>query len=201
MTMETDFVDEAVDDWAREVPELETSCVGITGRIERISRLLDRKVTDALADPGISSRDLEVLGALRRSGPPYGMPASQLAKAAMFTSGGMTGEADRLANAGLVIRRPDPQDRRTVLVTLTPQGNDMVERGLEAYLDASQDALQVLDRDEQRSLCNLLRKLLVSLEGNLEAGKQPGDSAPEGEQPKTGRRDKPRPVSRFEAAS
>jgi len=161
--MEADFVDAAVEGWAREVPKLQTSALEITGRLERIARHLDRRATEALTESGLSCRDLEVLSALRRSA--SGLPAGQLAKAAMLTSGGMTGEADRLASAGLVVRRPDPADRRTVLVSLTPAGQGAAEGAVKAYLTAGEEALRVLDDDERATLAELLRKLLVGLEG------------------------------------
>ena len=123
--MDTDFVDDAVEGWARQVPKVETSALEITGRLDRIARHLDRRAGEAMNESGLSCRDLEVLGALRRSG--CGLPAGQLARAAMLTSGGMTGQADRLAGAGLIVRRPDPEDRRTVLVSLTPEGRGAAE--------------------------------------------------------------------------
>jgi hypothetical protein len=79
--METDFVDDAVEGWAKQVPKIETSALEITGRLDRIARHLDRRATEAMTDSGLSCRDLEVLGALRRSG--CGLPAGQLARAAM----------------------------------------------------------------------------------------------------------------------
>lgn len=168
--MERDFVDAAVDGWARQWPGLETSALEVTARLDRIARHLERRVAGALNVSGVSGRDLDVLGALRRSGTDSGLPASQLARAAMITSGGMTGQADRLASAGLVVRRPDPRDRRAVLVTLTPQGSGVVEQALKAYLRTSKKVLSVLEQEEKKILAGLLRKLLVELEADEDAG-------------------------------
>ena len=175
--METDFVDQAVEGWNREIPRLKTESLEITGRLERIARHLDRRASEALTASGLSCRDLEVLGALRRSG--GGMPAGQLAKAAMLTSGGMTGQADRLANAGLVVRRPDPADRRAVLVSLTPEGEETAEGAVKAYLKAGEQALEALSEKERAVLAELLRKLLVGLEGPAPAPdrqQEPGEA-------------------------
>ncbi len=186
--METDFVDDAVEGWARQIPKVETSALEITGRLDRIARHIDRRATEAMTESGLSCRDLEVLGALRRSG--CGLPAGQLARAAMLSSGGMTGEADRLANAGLVVRRPDPQDRRAVLVSLTPEGQGAAELALKAYLGAGEQALSVLTDDERETLSELLRKLLVGLEGRVK---------PEEGPPKPAKGGHNRPKSRFHA--
>ena len=165
--MEADFVDQAVEGWNREIPRLRTDALEITGRLERIARHLDRRASEALTASGLSCRDLEVLGALRRSR--GGLPAGQLARAAMLTSGGMTGQADRLTNAGLVVRRPDPADRRTVLVSLTPEGEGAAEDAVKAYLKAGEGAVRVLTEKERATLAELLRKLLVGLEGPAQA--------------------------------
>lgn len=161
--VEADYVDKAIEGWAKQWPKLKTAALEITGRLDRIARYLDRRSTEALSESGVTGRDLEVLGALRRGG--KGLPASECAKAAMLTSGGMTGEADRLAKAGLIVRRPDPEDRRAVLMTLTPEGNDVVEDAIKAYLSAADEVIEVLDHDEQLQLAELLRKILVRLEG------------------------------------
>lgn len=189
--METDFVDDAVEGWARQVPKIETSALEITGRLNRIARHLDRRATEAMTDSGLNCRDLEVLGALRRSG--CGLPAGQLARAAMLTSGGMTGQADRLANAGLIVRRPDPDDRRTVLVSLTPEGRGAAENALTAYLAAGERALSVLSEEEKDTLAELLRKLLVGLEGPARKGEAPQEPG------KPAKVKEARPKSRFHA--
>lgn len=160
---ESDYIDKAVDGWAEQWPKLKTAALQITGRLDRIARHLDRRSTEALSESGVTGRDLEVLGALRRCG--KGLPASECARAAMLTSGGMTGEADRLAKAGFIVRRPDPEDRRAVLMTLTSEGNDVVEDAIKAYLSAADEIVEVLDDDERRQLAELLRKILVRLEG------------------------------------
>lgn len=185
--VETDYVDGTMDGWAREWPRLRTSPLQITARLDRLARLLERRMGEALAASGITGRDLDVLGALRRAGSPFGLPASQLAKAAMLTSGGMTGQADRLANAGLVVRRPDPDDRRAVLVTLTPEGRGVTEEALKTYLLAAEEVLAPLDENERTMLAELLRKLLVALEPQPQgAGDEPEGT--EGPPPTGGRR-------------
>jgi len=188
--MKTDFVDCAISDWAKQLPGLETSALEVTGRLGRITRLIDRRTADAVSASGVSCRDLDVLGALRRADSDAGLPAGECAKAAMLTSGGMTGQADRLASAGLIVRKPDPDDRRTVLMTLTPEGRDVVESALGAYLGASEEALGVLSDEERVALAELLRKLLMALEGATETEAE--------ENSKPARLKVSRPMRRFE---
>jgi DNA-binding MarR family transcriptional regulator len=65
---------------------------------------------------GISSSDLECLGYLT-DGP---ITAGALAEATRLTTGAITGMVDRLEKAGFARRERDPNDRRKVLVRLTP---------------------------------------------------------------------------------
>ena len=68
------------------------------------------------APPGI-----DVLAALRRSGPRHELNPKHLLETVMLSSGGMTKRLDQLEHAGLVKRSPDPGDRRGTLVRLTPR--------------------------------------------------------------------------------
>lgn len=174
--MDSDYVDKAVDDWAKQWPKLKTAALEITGRLDRIARHLDRRSAEVLSESGVTGRDLEVLGALRRCG--KGLPASECARAAMLTSGGMTGQADRLAKAGLIVRRPDPEDRRAVLMTLTSEGNEVVEDAIKAYLGAADEVVDVLDHNERLQLAELLRKILVRLESTGSPGTDHAEAVP-----------------------
>jgi len=51
---------------------------------------------------------------------------SELAEASQQVSATMTGIIDRLAERGLVERRPDPVDRRALRVSLTPVGFELL---------------------------------------------------------------------------
>ena len=62
----------------------------------------------------------------------------------------------RLESAGLVVRRPSPDDRRAVLAEITDAGRALVEAAT-ADLVAADFALGTLDDDELRALSELLR--------------------------------------------
>jgi MarR family transcriptional regulator, 2-MHQ and catechol-resistance regulon repressor len=60
---------------------------------------------------------------------------------------------------GLVVRRRAPADRRSVVVDLTGEGRDIVERLFPAHSDRVTRAFGALDEDEKRSLAEICRKL------------------------------------------
>ena len=120
--MKQDHVDFIQAQWAQEKPDLDTSPMGVVGRISRISRHLDQLLQKNYAQFGLNGGEFDVLAALRRSGHPYQLTPTQLFNSLMLSSGAMTNRLDRLEDEGLIKRAPNPKDRRGILVTLTGQG-------------------------------------------------------------------------------
>jgi DNA-binding MarR family transcriptional regulator len=88
----------------------------------------------------------------------------------MLSSGAMTNRLDRLENAGYIERKPDPNDRRGTLVTLTDQGLEVIDLAVAAHIANEQQILASLTSDEQKALADLLRKLLLSFGDDITAG-------------------------------
>jgi DNA-binding MarR family transcriptional regulator len=76
---------------------------------------------------GVNRTDLRAMDFLQRSGP---MPISRLADLNQLSRPAMTTVVDRLERAGYARRTRDPEDRRSVLVELTPLAQ---ERAWEIY--------------------------------------------------------------------
>ena len=69
------------------------------------------------------------------------------------------GVVDRLKQKGLLITKPDPNDKRRSIISLTEQGNRMI-RTLQAEGRAiTQETLSPLTSSEQKRLLDLLRKI------------------------------------------
>jgi DNA-binding MarR family transcriptional regulator len=160
-----DHMDAILAQWKRERPDLDVTALGVMGRLFRAAQLADAELSR-----GIGSRhDLQpgwfdLLAALRRAGRPFELNPTQLMATTMLSSGGMTKRLDRLEDAGLVERRPDPSDRRGTLVGLTKKGQDLVEAALLTHVGNEERLLQALSAGERRTLDELLRKLLGALE-------------------------------------
>ncbi len=150
--------------WSRERPEMDTSPLGIVVRIDRIAKLLDEATSSGLAGLGLKHWEYDVLSALRRQGEPFELTASALARATLLTSGGMTARIDGLVRRGLVVRRRDPADRRSLRVRLTPAGLELADRALAERLSAVAAPLAALEAAGRRELAAALEALLVRLE-------------------------------------
>ncbi|MDH3615604.1 MAG: MarR family transcriptional regulator [Gammaproteobacteria bacterium] len=160
--MKTDAVDDILEQWSEERPELETESLGVVVRIMSLSRAFLRQATEALAPLELELFEYDVLSALRRQGRPYGLPATGLAKETGLSSGAMTNRIDKLEERGLVSRNPDESDRRAVIVALTLDGKRAIDEAIQLRLDAADESLQGLSSKEIGNLASLLRKIRLT---------------------------------------
>jgi MarR family 2-MHQ and catechol resistance regulon transcriptional repressor len=75
------------------------------------------------------------------------------------SGGNITLIIDNLEKQGLVRRERSAQDRRNVMVSLSPLGRKLIGRIFPAHVAAIVDELGVLTPDEQRALGALCKKL------------------------------------------
>jgi DNA-binding MarR family transcriptional regulator len=160
---ERDGVDAIIEQWRRERPELDHSPVGVIGRISRLARELEQRLEPVYRAHGLEPGWHDVLATLRRTGPPYRLRVTDFSGTLMLTSSGTTKRLDRLEQAGLITREPDPQDRRGTLITLTPAGRELIDSVTEAHLANERRLLAALPGDEQQQLADLLRALQLGL--------------------------------------
>ena len=158
-----DAVDRLLEQWRQERPELDVSGLGLAVRIEMLAKLLRRSTEQSLARVGLKPWQYDVLSALRRQGPPYELPATELARESLLTSGAMTTRIDHLEEQGLVERQPDPHDRRGVRVHLTARGREVIDAAIHARFMAAETSVQGLDSAERLTVEAGLRRLLLSL--------------------------------------
>jgi DNA-binding MarR family transcriptional regulator len=155
----TDEVDRIVDAWRHERPDLDLAPLTVVSRVTRLARHLDLARRRAFAQGGLEMWEFEVLSALRRAGTPYRLSPGALLTQTLVTSGTMTNRIDRLEARGLVERHRAPEDRRGVLVEITPEGRERVDAAMTVLLDVERDILRSLDADERSMLASLLRSL------------------------------------------
>jgi DNA-binding MarR family transcriptional regulator len=152
--------------------------MGVIGRISRLSRELELRLETVYAEHGLEPGWFDVLATLRRTGPPYELRPTDFATALMLTSSGATKRLDRLEEAGFITRRPDPSDRRGILIALTPRGRKLVDAAVADHVANEHRLLGPLTKTEQRQLAVLLRKLQLGLSPVQTAGPaQPATSS------------------------
>src|SRR5438128_2578941 len=139
-----DAVDVIVEQWRAERPDLDPSPIALFGRVHRVYLRYQTVLNKTFSKHGLNSASFDVLAALRRSGAPYRKTGTQLASGSLLSSAGVTFRLDRLEEAGLIERQRDHEDRRVVYSALTEQGLEVINRTIEAHLDAEAALLEGL---------------------------------------------------------
>jgi DNA-binding MarR family transcriptional regulator len=163
-------IEDFIDGWHRERPDLDPSPLAVFGRAQRLSNSMIRATEELLEPLQLSWEVFCVILALRRSGKPYVLRPTDIYRQSLITSATATNRIDRASERGLVRRLPDPNDRRGILVELTAAGKALADRAIEMQFAMLAKQLSVLTRSERNQLGDLLAKLLSS----SEAGKQVG---------------------------
>ena len=159
-----DSVDKFMETRASELPDIDLDVEAAVHRIQRIVKSVRRSMDETLKDYDLSHGEWGILGHLRLAGPPYRSSPGQLSKDEWLSSGAMTNRLDKLEEAGLVRRLPDPDDRRALHVELTEKGHKvwLESVGVQASKEAAIAA--ALNRSELKELNSLLRKVLLEFE-------------------------------------
>ncbi|MEF3696680.1 MarR family winged helix-turn-helix transcriptional regulator [Desulfolutivibrio sp.] len=98
---------------------------------------------------------LEIIGATGE------LRMKELAGKMGVTTGSLTVLVDRLVRAGLVVRKPDEKDRRSIRVGLTPEGRKHFEGHHLLHLQLSQDIAGALTPEEAERFPQMLTKIMA----------------------------------------
>ncbi|MDR1852704.1 MAG: MarR family transcriptional regulator [Propionibacteriaceae bacterium] len=157
-----DAVDELLAEWRTARPDLDTSPMGVIGRINRVSSKILARLGQGFSDSGLDFPSFDVLATLRRT-EGHRACAGKLAETMMVSPGAVTQRMTNLEKRGLIQRTPCRKDRRRVWVSLTDAGMELIDSVLPAHVELEKQIVDALGPDEQEQLASLLRKLLLSL--------------------------------------
>lgn len=164
-TGQQDYVDRIIEVQAnRHEPDV-VQAKALAYRVRRLAHRLETEIKRELAPHGVELWELELLACLLRTEPEHRLSAGALMTQLQLTSGAITNRVSRLERNGWVTRDFDPDDRRSVLITLTPAGEKRAFDVFGAKTDAEHALLSALSPAAQRRLNDDLRTLLLALEG------------------------------------
>ena len=161
---ELDHVDRFLESIHLALPDLDLEIEGIVDRIAGISRRIHRTMDETLAEFGLDSAEHKALAALFQAGPPHHSTPGKLARRMELSSGAITNRLDRLEEAGLVRRLPDPSDRRGVIVELTEKGRETYHNAVGVQAKKEELITSALSEREKEQLNALLRRLMIGFE-------------------------------------
>lgn len=164
MSKPEDFVDHLVEQWERAMPGLQYDGLAVFARLARFTSLASRQIYQTLAGFELTESQVNLLAALYRSGVPHRLSPTELSTSMLLTPGAITHVIDQMEAAGNVIRRADPNDRRKVIIELTPGGSERVQAAMRAHLTTSLLLLDALSNKQRAAFIGSLRLLLLSID-------------------------------------
>jgi DNA-binding MarR family transcriptional regulator len=159
-----DHVDRFLETIRLVLPDLDIEVEGIVDRISGLGRRLRRSMDETLAQFGLDWAEYKALGLLMQAGEPHRSTPGRLGQRMELSSGAITNRLDRMEEAGLLRRLPDPDDRRSVLVELTEHGADTYRSAVGVQAEKEALIAAALTDAEKVQLNALLRKMMREFE-------------------------------------
>jgi DNA-binding MarR family transcriptional regulator len=142
--------------WATSRPDLDVTPVAVTTRLARIRDHLEGEMAAVFGAYGLTAPTFMVLATLERLG--GSVDDARLGEELGLTPGTVDVRIERLVADGLVTHENGT-------IALTDRARGLVDEAVPAHLENQARLLEPLTPDEQAQLADLLRKLLVGLEG------------------------------------
>ncbi|OEU96053.1 MarR family winged helix-turn-helix transcriptional regulator [Streptomyces oceani] len=153
--------------WERERPGTPVTSIGIVTPIWRLAKLLGDDRRRVLTQADVDAATLDLLSVLRRSGAPYTLTTRELSRRSLVTAGAVSQRVARAERQGLVTRAPGRSRARTVDVSLTQEGHDLVEATVDQVLWREAELVGGLTEAQQAQLTELLGVLLRDVQQRL----------------------------------
>jgi DNA-binding MarR family transcriptional regulator len=109
---------------------------------------------------GLTYQQYNVLRVIDTQGP---VGQAEVARRLLVTAPVVTRLATAMADAGLLVRRPDPRDRRAVKLALTPSGRRRARAMRAELLEAARELLEPLPTEHREAVRAALGELQILL--------------------------------------
>lgn len=129
--------------------------IGGASLLHQLARDVTTKLDRRLAPFGVTTQQ----AALLHNAASGGASPSQLMEAVGTDTAGMTKLLDRLEAKGLVERRPNPSDRRSVVIEPTESGLALVPRLSPVFGEVANQLFDGFSDDEVATLTSSLRRM------------------------------------------
>ena len=149
--------------WGRARPELDVRPIEVFGRLRRVQELHIQALEPLYDGAPLNQSEVAVLILLRH--PEQPLIARQLARQRGCSRAAIGKILTKLEQRDLVVRRPNPADRRAALVEITPDGVELVDEFFPRQLELESRLLAAFDEAWRRELITALDALAVELRG------------------------------------
>ena len=174
MDWSDDDVDAVIDAWSEILPDLDLTPLDVMSRLRRVARDLHGVREAAFAAAGLRAWEFDILSNLRRA-PGESMTPSQLSAITATATATATYRVDRLVAREMVARTDHPDDLRSRLVTLLPEGRTRVDAAMRQLVAAEEELIRGLDRSQVATVVEALRTIATV---SSQASPRPGARRP-----------------------
>ncbi len=138
----------------------ETRALDAYIKLLRAADAVSARTNGAMVKAGLTPSQFGVMEALWHLG---AMSQSALGKKLLRSNANITTVVDNLEKRGLVVRQRDTEDRRVVIVHLTPEGKQCIKTIFPGHVADIVREMGQLSPKEQETLAQLCRKVGVGL--------------------------------------
>jgi len=125
-------------------------------KLMRATESLNMRLNRHLAQANLTVSQFGTLEVLLHLGP---LNQRAIGEKLLKSGGNITMVIDNLERLNYVTRKPDPDDRRAVLIHLTPEGEEFIEEFFPKHLGKIKEEFSVLTEEEKKTLAELCLKL------------------------------------------
>lgn len=124
--------------------------------VNHISKMFDDRMRQKCEEAGIGEGWYKILFYLKHNDP---MTQLDLAKRTHLSAPAVSVTLQKMENAGMVFRRPDPKDQRATLVYLTEQGYVLDRQVIRLTREIERDLLKGISKQEVTTILPLLLRM------------------------------------------
>jgi MarR family 2-MHQ and catechol resistance regulon transcriptional repressor len=132
-------------------------------KLMRATESLNNRLNRHHANADLTVSQFGVLEALHHLGP---LNQKALGQKLLKSGGNITLVIDNLEKSGLVERQQDPEDRRSMLIHLTPEGEEFISSYFPEHLERIVSEFDVLSDKELNKLADICKKLGLQQQNN-----------------------------------
>lgn len=125
-------------------------------KLMRATESINNRLNRHHAEADLTVTQFGVLEALLHLGP---LNQKALGEKLLKSGGNITMVIDNLEKSGLVERQQNPEDRRSMLIHLTPKGKEFISSYFPKHLDRIMSEFDVLSDKELKQLAQICKKL------------------------------------------
>ena len=125
--------------------------------LQRIEGLLAGRMNNLFRPYGLSTATFNVILVLSRAG--GSLSPCDIGEQLWVTRGTVTGLLDSLERQRLVRRTPHPKDRRMLLIELTDEGRNILDRLMPEHVQGMCELLACLSESEKKAFAGVLAKI------------------------------------------